>query len=128
MTTRMKQISLIVTTMVFVIFTDQTHAQGFEGYYRYPDVHENTVIFAAEGDLWTVPLSGGMARRLTTHLEDESYPKISPDGKTVLYSANYEGPTEIYTIPITGGMPTRWTYGRKLHLPDLRVFLLSACF
>ena len=106
----MKQFSLIVTTMVLVIFTAQTHAQGFEGYYRYPDVHENTVIFAAEGDLWTVPLSGGMARRLSTHLEEESYPKISPDGTTVLYSANYEGPTEIYTIPITGGLPIRWTY------------------
>ena len=110
MTPTTKQISLFVTTILFLIFSGNTHAQGFEGYYRYPDVHENTVIFVAEGDLWTIPLSGGLARRLTTHLEEESYPKISPDGKTLLYSANYEGPTEIYTIPMTGGLPTRWTY------------------
>ncbi len=105
-----KQVSLIVTTLLFLFFTGNSHAQGFEGYYRFPDVHENTVIFAAEGDLWTVPLSGGLAQRLTTHQEEESYPKFSPDGKTVLYSASYEGPTEIYTIPMTGGLPTRWSY------------------
>jgi tricorn protease len=87
-----------------------TYSQGFEGYYRYPDVHDNTIVFSAEGDLWTVPISGGLARRLTTHLEEERFPSISPDGKTVLFSANYEGPMEIYTIPINGGLTTRWTY------------------
>ena len=87
-----------------------TYSQGFEGYYRYPDVHNDTVVFSAEGDLWTVPISGGLARRLTTHLEEESFPSISPDGKTVLFSANYEGPTEVYTIPINGGLTNRWTY------------------
>ena len=56
-----------------------------------------------------------MAQRLTTHPEEERYPRISPgDGKTVLYSANYEGPTEIYTMSITGGLPTRWTYETDL--------------
>jgi len=112
MSSTRKQIGLSVTTVLLLILAGNTPtlAQGFEGYYRYPDVHENTVIFTAEGDLWTVPLSGGLAQRLTTHQEIESYPKFSPDGKTVVYSASYEGPTEIYTIPVTGGLPTRWTY------------------
>jgi len=112
MSLKMKQFSLFITTALLLIVSGNhpTHAQGFEGYYQYPDVHEKTVIFAAEGDLWTVPLSGGLARRITTHLEDELYPKFSPDGKTILYSASYEGPTEIYTIPFTGGLPKRWTY------------------
>ncbi len=106
------QIIFFITAVFFLVFTgiDHSHAQGFEGYYRYPDVHGNTLIFAAEGDLWTVPLSGGLAQRLTTHQEEESYPRFSPDGKTILYSASYEGPTEIYTIPFSGGLPTRWTY------------------
>jgi tricorn protease len=107
-----KQIGLFVTSVLLLVLTVTNPAisQGFEGYYRYPDIHGNTVIFAAEGDLWTVPLSGGLAQRLTTHQEDESFPKFSPDGKTIVYSASYEGPTEIYTIPVTGGLPTRWTY------------------
>lgn len=86
------------------------NGQGFEGYYQFPDVYENQIVFCAEGDLWTVSLSGGLAQRLTTHPEEERFPSISPDGKTILFSASYEGPTEVYTIPINGGMTTRWTY------------------
>ena len=92
-------------------------SQGFEGYYRFPSVHNNTVVFTAEGDLWKVPLNGGLAQRLTTHQEEERYPVISPDGKTVAYSASYEGPTELYTIPIDGGLPTRWTYESARAVP-----------
>ncbi len=87
-------------------------AQGFEGYYQYPDIYNNTIVFSAEGDLWTVPLSGGLAQRLTTHPEEELYPAISPDGKSIAFSASYEGPLEIYTMPIEGGLPIRWTYER----------------
>ncbi|MBT8299516.1 MAG: PD40 domain-containing protein [Maribacter sp.] len=89
---------------------NKLRSQGFEGYYQYPDLHGNTVVFTAEGDLWTVPLTGGLAQKLTSHAEEERYPALSPDGKTVAFSASYEGPTEVYTMPITGGMPIRWTY------------------
>ncbi len=85
-------------------------AQGFNGYYRYPDIHKNTLVFTAEGDIWTVPLSGGIAHRLTTHAEEEIFPSISPNGKTIAFSASYEGPLEIYTMPMEGGIPSRWTY------------------
>jgi len=85
-------------------------AQGFEGYYRYPDIQKNTIVFASEGDLWTVALTGGLAQRLTTHPEEELFPTISPDGKFIAFSASYEGPLEIYTMPIEGGLPTRWTF------------------
>ncbi len=93
-------------------------AQGFEGYYRFPDIHNNTVIFTAEGDLWTVPLEGGLARRLTTHAETEREASISPDGKTIAFSASYEGPTEVYTMPVEGGLPKRWTYESESSLVE----------
>lgn len=96
---------------LFLIITlNHVYSQGFEGYYRYPSLHNNTLVFSAEGDLWKVSLTGGLAQRLTTHLEEERFPTISPDGKTIAFSASYEGPTEIYTMPVTGGLPTRWTY------------------
>ncbi len=101
---------LIGLFLLFFSFSFKTYAQGFEGYYRYPDIHGNTIVFAAEGDLWKVPLSGGLAQRLTTYPKDEMFPVISPDGKTIAFSASYEGPTEIYTMPINGGLPQRWTY------------------
>lgn len=80
------------------------------GYYRFPAVHDDTVVFTAEGDLWRVPLRGGLARRLTTHPGMESHAAISPDGKTVAFAATYEGPREVYSMPIDGGLPTRHTF------------------
>ncbi len=80
------------------------------GYFRYPAIHEDTIVFTAEGDLWKVTLGNPQATRLTTHLEQEQHASISPDGKWVAYSASYEGPIEVYVIPITGGLPRRLTY------------------
>ncbi len=96
--------------LLCVLFSIKGTAQGVEGYYQHPDIHNNQIVFCAEGDIWTVALSGGIAQRLTTHAEEERYPLFSPDGKTIAFSASYEGPTEIYTMPISGGMTTRWTY------------------
>jgi tricorn protease len=86
------------------------HAEGFNGYYRDPAVHGDTLVFVAEGDLWKVPLAGGIAQRLTTHPGEESAPVISPDGSTLAFTARYEGPAEVYTMPLAGGLPVRRTF------------------
>ena len=83
---------------------------GRNGYYRFPALHNDTVVFTSEGDLWSVDLKGGMAVRLTTHPGSETNPAISPDGTTLAFSAQYEGPTEVYTMPLAGGLPVRRTF------------------
>jgi tricorn protease len=83
---------------------------GNEGYYRFPALAGNAVIFTAEGDLWTVGVDGGTARRLTSHLGVESNAAVSPDGSLVAFSAQYEGSTEVYTMPAAGGVPIRRTF------------------
>ncbi|HKN66645.1 MAG TPA: S41 family peptidase [Gemmatimonadaceae bacterium] len=88
----------------------QQAQQAQLGYYRFPAVAGNTVVFTAEGDLWRVPITGGVAQRLTSNAGEESHAAISPDGQTVAFSATYEGPTEVYTMPLGGGVPTRRTY------------------
>jgi tricorn protease len=80
------------------------------GYFRFPALTADGIIFTAEGDLWRVGLQGGTAQRLTTHAAEESRPAVSPDGKTLAYSASYEGPTEVYTMPLEGGTPVRRTF------------------
>jgi tricorn protease len=80
------------------------------GYYRFPAIHQDVIVFTAEGDLWRVGFRGGAAQRLTSHLGTESHAAISADGRTLAFSAEYEGPTEVYTMPLEGGPPTRRTY------------------
>ena len=85
-------------------------AQTNRGYYRFPAIHGDTIVFTSEGDLWEVPTEGGVARRLTTHLGEETNAAISPDGKTIAFAASYEGPREVYTMPAAGGLPVRRTF------------------
>ncbi len=80
------------------------------GYYRYPAIHGDTIIFTSEGDLWSVSVHGGPARRLTSNTGKETMATISPDGQTVAFAGEYEGPTEVYTIPLNGGLPQRQTW------------------
>ena len=96
--------SILLLLIVPLIFAQQTTL----GYYRFPALAGDTVIFTAEGDLWRVPIAGGTAQRLTSHPGEESRGAISPDGKTLAFSASYEGPTEVYTLPLDGnGLPGR---------------------
>lgn len=111
-----------------------THAAGpFEGYYRDPAIHGQTIVFTAEGDLWRVDAKGGAAMRLTSHPAYETSAAISPDGKQVAFSASYEGPTEAYVMPITGGLPRRLTWDGESTLvvgwsPDGRVACRTSRF
>ena len=103
-------LSLAVLSLLWLA-RPQAAADGSSlGYYRYPAIHGDTLVFTAEGDLWRVGLNGGVAQRLTTHPSEESRPAISPDGKTIAFSAAYEGPTEVYTLAIEGGVPVRQTF------------------
>ncbi len=83
---------------------------GRTGYYRYPAVHGDTIVFNSEGDLWSVNLHGGLASRLTSASGNETMANISPDGQTVAFRAQYEGPSDVYTMPIHGGIPQRRTW------------------
>jgi tricorn protease len=79
-------------------------------YYQTPALAADSLVFASEGDLWRAAPSGGDAVRLTTHAEAESTPVISPDGRWIAFEATYDGPREIYLMPITGGAPVRLTH------------------
>ncbi len=86
------------------------HAETPAGFYRAPALHGDKLVFVSEGDLWRTSAQGGMASRLTTHAGSESLPAISPDGKSLAFSAAIEGRFELYTMPLEGGLPVRRTY------------------
>ncbi len=85
-------------------------AAATPAYIRYPDLNGNRIVFAAEGDLWLVADTGGVARRLTTHPGTEYFPRFSPDGKWVAFTGEYDGNQDVFVIPAAGGEPRRLTW------------------
>ena len=77
---------------------------------RFPATNGTDVVFSYAGDLYTAPLSGGEARRLTSHVGYEIFPRFSPDGQTIAFTGEYDGNREVYVIPARGGEPRRLTY------------------
>jgi tricorn protease len=75
-----------------------------------PAVSKTHVAFVYADDLWVADLDGRNARRLTADIGAESNPVFSPDGHTIAFSGQYEGNTDVYTIPVEGGVPTRLTW------------------
>lgn len=81
-----------------------------KGYYRHPSIAGDTVVFVCEDDLWTVPASGGQARRLTDGLGEATSPRLSPDGRRLAFVGLQEGQPEVWTMPADGGSAVRRTW------------------
>jgi tricorn protease len=87
--------------------------------FRFPAVYGDQVVFSYAGDLYSVSRSGGTARQLTNHTGYEMFPRFSPDGKTIAFTGQYDGNTEVFTIPAYGGEPVRLTYTATLTRDDI---------
>ena len=81
------------------------------GYFRYPNVHGDKVVFVSEGNIWVASVSGGPAARISASYSVEALPKISPDGKLVAFLAQSVDGYEVFVLPIAGGQATRVSYG-----------------
>ncbi|MCR5277769.1 MAG: PDZ domain-containing protein [Bacteroidales bacterium] len=77
---------------------------------RFPATNSSEVVFSYAGDLYTVPIAGGEACRLTSHMGYEMFARYSPDGRTLAFTGEYDGNREVYLMPAGGGEPKRLTY------------------
>lgn len=103
----MKRILTVLAALLpLLAFADSQEARLL----RFPAVGGDNIVFSYAGDLYRVGINGGTAVKLTSHVGYEVFPRISPDGKTVAFTGQYDGNTEVYTIPVTGGEPSRVTY------------------
>ena len=86
---------------------------------RFPHINGKQIVFSYAGDLYTVSDQGGTARKLTSDIGYEMFPRISPDGKYIAFTGQYDGNTEVFVIPSAGGIPQRLTYTATLNRDDL---------
>ncbi|NBB91591.1 MAG: peptidase S41 [Gammaproteobacteria bacterium] len=77
---------------------------------RFPDLHGDHVVFSYGGDLWSAPVEGGTAWRLTAHPGLELFAKYSPDGRWLAFTGQYAGDEQIYVMPASGGEPRQLTW------------------
>lgn len=111
-----KQAYLLAITLLISLIS---LAQPETRLLRFPAQHGDQVVFSYAGDLYTVSRSGGLARKLTNHPGYEMFARFSPDGKTIAFTAQYDGNTEVYTIPAEGGQPKRLTHTATLTRDDI---------
>ncbi len=86
---------------------------------RFPAVSKDAIVFTSAGDLYTVPLAGGLARKLTADSGYEMFARFSPDGGTIAFTGEYDGNRDVYVIPSGGGIPRRVTHTSTLGRDDV---------
>lgn len=101
----------LITALLLIFFSSQIALAAGEGrLMSYPDVYKDKIVFTYENDLWLVSSAGGTATRLTSFPGNEFSARFSPDGKSIAFTAGYDGMYGVYVMPAEGGEPVRLTY------------------
>jgi tricorn protease len=106
---------LLLTISVFQVFGQRKESRLL----RFPAVCGDMLVFSYAGDLYSSSSKGGVAKKLTTGKGYEMFARFSPDGKQIAFTAQYDGNTEVYRMPVDGGEPIRLTYTATLGRDDL---------
>ncbi len=114
----MKKRFLFLYVLFSIVFV--SYGQNLETrLLRFPTITGNQIIFSYSGDLYSVLKTGGVARKLTNDVGYEMFAKYSPDGKTIAFTAQYDGNTEVYVMASEGGIPKRLTITATLSRDDI---------
>lgn len=76
------------------------------------------IAFGYKGDIYTVPVTGGEAHRLTTLPSYESNPVWSPDGTKIAFASDRHGNFDVFIMDAGGGEATRLTSNSASEIPE----------
>ncbi|MFC1544191.1 PDZ domain-containing protein [Gemmatimonadota bacterium] len=100
----------LLTTLAVAALAVPTSSQEETRLLRFPHISGDRVVFTYAGDLYTAPLAGGTATRLTSHEGLEIFARFSPDGNWIAFSGEYAGSRQVHVIPSQGGTPRQLTW------------------
>ncbi len=104
------RVLFVLTVVVMAMGAGSTMAETGAPLLRFPDIHGDTVVFVHAEDVWSVPLAGGVARRLTLDEGEECSPRISPDGTLIAFTGEMDGNADVYVMNADGSNVRRLTY------------------
>jgi Tol biopolymer transport system component/imidazolonepropionase-like amidohydrolase len=95
--------------------TDKIEFTTDEGTWMSLDVSSDgqTIVFDLLGDIYTLGIGGGAAKRIIGGLSFESQPKFSPDGKKIAFLSDRSGAENVWISDVDGKNPKPLTKGRS---------------
>ncbi len=115
----MKRLFSLVAILLAPLALTHSQTAGEARLLRFPAISQDQIVFTYAGDLYTVARAGGTARKLTNDIGYEMFARFSPDGKSIAFTGQYDGNTEVYLMPSQGGVPKRLTYTATLDRDDV---------
>ena len=68
-----------------------------------------TIVFDLLGDIYSMPISGGKAKRITKGMSFDSHPKFSPDGNSLAYVSDKSGSNNVWIRDLESNDSTQIT-------------------
>jgi len=72
-----------------------------------------TIVFDLLGDLYTMPISGGTATRITNGIAHDMQPRFSPDGRRIVFVSDRSGDENLWLVNADGTQPAALTTGTE---------------
>ena len=72
---------------------------------------DHSIVMNFMGNLWTMPVAGGTATRISSLTQDTAYPTWSPDGKTIAFQSYKSGTFHIWAMNPDGSNVRELTFG-----------------
>ena len=112
----MKRIALIVIALMAaasVSFADNIRFASHPS--LSPDGKQ--IYFSYDGDIYSVPATGGQATAVITMPGVQDSPLVSPDGKWLAFSSDIQGNNDVYVVPVAGGQALQLTFHEAPDVP-----------
>ncbi|MGL5226692.1 MAG: S41 family peptidase [Bacteroidales bacterium] len=77
-----------------------------------------TIAFTYKGNIFTVPVTGGSAKQITTHTAYDTKPIWSPDGSKIVFASDREGSMDLFIVDSNGGSARRLTTHTSAEYPE----------